>query len=268
MFRVAKQNRIFQDVVEQIQEAIINGDLRPGDTLPPERDLKDTFRTSRGTLREALRVLEQKGLIEIRLGVRGGAVVKAAMADPFSESLDLLIRSQKVSLSHLAEFREGVEGTVAALATRRATGKDIRMLESLLSEAETHVAVGPNAWDDFVNVDKRFHQALAHISGNPIYILINQMVHENIQRYYDRFLPVDGAMLSENYTDLCKILEIVKSGDAVAAREVAVRHVKRFNDVMESNEQGLAGEPRRIHDGASAPPARSIDPQQMAIDSE
>ena len=76
LFRAAKQNRIFQDVVEQIQEAIIEGHLKVGDRLPPERELKEMLQTSRSTLREALRVLEQKGLIEIKLGMGGGAVVK------------------------------------------------------------------------------------------------------------------------------------------------------------------------------------------------
>ena len=80
LFRAAKQNRIFQDVVEQIQEAIIEGHLKVGDRLPPERELKEMLQTSRSTLREALRVLEQKGLIEIKLGMGGGAVVKAAAA--------------------------------------------------------------------------------------------------------------------------------------------------------------------------------------------
>ena len=65
LFRVARQNRIFRDVVEQIQEAIIQGRLKVGDRLPAERELKEMLQTSRGTLREALRVLEQKGLIEI-----------------------------------------------------------------------------------------------------------------------------------------------------------------------------------------------------------
>ena len=63
MFIKAKQSRVFQDVVEQIQNAIISGKLEPGSKLPAERELKDMFNTSRGTLREALRVLEQKGLI-------------------------------------------------------------------------------------------------------------------------------------------------------------------------------------------------------------
>ena len=72
MFRAAKQSRIFQDIVDQIQEAILDGRFKAGDMLPSERELKEMFQTSRGTLREALRVLEQKGLIEIKLGVGGG----------------------------------------------------------------------------------------------------------------------------------------------------------------------------------------------------
>ena len=77
MFEAAKQTKVFQNVVEQIQEAILDGRLTTGQTLPAERELKEMFSISRGTLREALRVLEQKGLIEIRLGVNGGAVVTA-----------------------------------------------------------------------------------------------------------------------------------------------------------------------------------------------
>ena len=69
LFRKAKQSRIYQDVVEQIQTAILDGEIEAGAKLPSERDLCDLFQTSRGTLREALRILEQKSLIEIRLGV-------------------------------------------------------------------------------------------------------------------------------------------------------------------------------------------------------
>jgi DNA-binding GntR family transcriptional regulator len=125
MFKAAKQNRIFQDVVEQIQETILSGKLKPGEMLPSERELKAMLQVSRGTLREALRVLEQKGLIEIKLGVGGGAVVQDMSYDQMNESLALLIRYQKVSLRHLSEFRVGVEGRVSALAAARATPADI-----------------------------------------------------------------------------------------------------------------------------------------------
>ena len=93
-----------------------------------ERELCEMFQTSRGTLREALRILEQKSLIEIRLGVNGGAYVKDANGELMAENLAMLIRSQTISLSHLAEFREGIEGSVAGLAAQRASAGDIKKL--------------------------------------------------------------------------------------------------------------------------------------------
>jgi GntR family transcriptional repressor for pyruvate dehydrogenase complex len=76
MFEQVQQNRIFQDVTRQIEEAILSRQLKAGDRLPSERELQETFRVSRGTLREALRVLEQKGLVTIKTGAKGGAVVR------------------------------------------------------------------------------------------------------------------------------------------------------------------------------------------------
>ena len=125
IFKQARQNRIFQDVIEQIQEAILDGQLKAGDTLPPERELKEMFNTSRGTVREALRVLEERGLIQIKLGVGGGAVIRTVTPERASESIGLLIRSNRVSLDHLAELREGIEGNVASLAAARATATAI-----------------------------------------------------------------------------------------------------------------------------------------------
>jgi DNA-binding FadR family transcriptional regulator len=232
MFRAAKQNRIFQDVVEQIEDAILSGQLQPGETLPPERDLKDMFQTSRGTLREALRVLEQKGLIEIKLGVGGGSVVKAAPMEQVCNGLDLLIRFQKISLRHLAEFREDVEGAVAAIAARRAAAPDILKLEGLLQDAQGYRDLGVDYWREFVAVDKKIHQALARITGNPMYIAVHQAVHDNIQRYYEQFLPWTPEMLRENYQDLCDIVHSVKNGRAGTAREQAHRHVQRFSEYM------------------------------------
>jgi len=120
MFRQAKPNRTFEDVVSQIQEAILQGSLKPGDKLQSERQLREIFRVSRGTLREALRTLEQKGLINIKTGVQGGAIVCPVDTKLMSESLDLLLQHQKISLRELAEFREEVEGLLAARSAQKA----------------------------------------------------------------------------------------------------------------------------------------------------
>lgn len=242
MFKAAKQNRIFQDVVDQIEDAIISGQLQQGDTLPSERDLKELFQTSRGTLREALRVLEQKGLIEIKLGVGGGSVVKAAPMEQVCDSLDLLVRFQQISLQHLAEFREGIEGIVAATAARRATQQDINELETLIEQARVYVHQGVDQWRKFVKIDKQIHQALAQITCNPMYIVIHQMVHDNIQRYYEQFLPWTAAMLQENFEDLRDIVAFIKNKDTNKASALARSHVQRFSGYMMNNEmEGCAG---------------------------
>jgi len=240
MFQAAKQTKVFQDVVEQIQEAIFDGRLKTGETLPAERELKATFNISRGTLREALRVLEQKGLIEIRLGVGGGSVVKSIDTEQVRESIGLLIRSQNISLGHLAEFREDVEGIVAAHAAEKHTADDIKILRQLLAQAHKCVEQGSSQRNAFINLDKQIHMSMAVITGNPIYISVLHSIHDNIHRYYyDRFLSMENRELCENYQDLCEIIQAVENGQADLARKLARNHVLRFSRYMEMRGKGI-----------------------------
>ena len=237
MFQAARQTKVFQDVVEQIQGAILDGRLKTGDTLPSERQLKEMLNISRGTLREALQVLEQKGLIEIKLGVGGGSVVKDVNAEQVSESLGLLIQSQKVSLNHLAEFREDVEGIVAAHAAKRSTNADISQLKKLVEAACKCVEGGTSQRDAFIDLDKQIHMTLARVAQNPIYISVLHSVHDNIHRYYDQFLSMDAPELQENYQDLRDLVDAVGKGQVDNARRLARDHVHRFNQYMQRRER-------------------------------
>ena len=233
MFKVASQNRVFEDVVHQIQEAILDGRLNAGDTLPSERDLKTMFDTSRGTLREALRVLEERGLIEIRLGVHGGSVVKGVSSSQPSVTLARLVRSRQVSLRHLAEFREGMEGNVASLAAQQATADDVARLKALLEEAADCIANDDR--DGFLEIDRQIHLAMAGITGNPVYVFIFHSIHDNIHRYYDHFLSLQGRELTENYQDLCDIVRAVANTPRPdEARIMAQSHVHRFHRHMQA----------------------------------
>ncbi len=233
MFKPAKQIRIFQDVVDQIQDAIISGQLKPGDVLPSERDLRKTLQVSRGTIREALRVLEQKGLIEIKLGVEGGSVIKEASIDKVTESLALLIRYQKVSLGHLAEFREGVEGEIAALAVLRATDRDIQKLEQIMGKAQEYCDKGAEFVRQFLEADMAFHLTLSQITGNPVYETVERIVQGNIIPYYKAFIDLKGVKLKENCSDFHKIVEAIKQKRPEEARAIAREHVARYADYME-----------------------------------
>lgn len=237
MFTQAKQNRVFEDIISQIQEAILNGGLKAGERLPPERELKEIFRTSRGTLREALRVLEQKGLIEIKTGVSGGAFIRAVSSHQISESFDLLLRSQKVSLNDLAEFRAGVEGIVTGHAAEIAGKEDIKVLNDIINLAKINIEEDNPSWDKFIDIDNKFHMELARIAGNHLYILVLKSIHNNINRYYNSYLSRGKKIVNESYQDICEIVKAVEEGNATKSRFLAQEHVRRFNRFMELAEK-------------------------------
>jgi len=230
MFKKAKQSRVFQDVVEQIQDAILSGKLEPGTKLPAERELKDMFNTSRGTLREALRVLEQKGLIEIKLGVAGGAIVKQIDAEPVMQSLALLIRSGDVSLDHLAEFRIKIEGSIVELAAQRATPQDIQTMEEMFQKAKACFEQAD--WKTFLKTDELIHAYFGTMSRNPVFQFLQQSIHDNIHNYYEYYLPMNHDRTLENLNDLEKIIAAIKAGDGGTASTLIMDHVARFNKKM------------------------------------
>ncbi len=227
IFKKAKQSRVFQDVVEQIQDAILEGKLKPGSKLPAERELKDMFNTSRGTLREALRVLEQKGLIEIKLGVSGGAIVKEVGTDPIAESLALLVQSGNISLDDLYEFRIKLEGGLAELAAQRATPEDIRQMREMMAEAKA--CIDKDDIDGFLIVDEDMHNFLGRISRNTVFQFVQKSIHDNIHNYYNTFLPMDKASCIENYNDFEQIIQALENKDSQTASRLVMDHVHRFN---------------------------------------
>ena len=232
-FQKAKKSRVFQDVVEQIQEAILEGQLSPGDKLPPERELQETFNVSRGTLREALRVLEQKGLIEIRLGTGGGSMVRKAGAEQLTETLALMIRSGTVSLLDIGEFRKGVEGKIAHLAAGRASEDDMKSLDALLAQAVHFADKGHDGWEAFLGVDEAIHKEVGRIAGNELYRWVAQVVHDNIRQYYDKYLAYSDRRVNENAKDLEALVTAIKSHDREGAAQIAEQHVHAFNVRMQ-----------------------------------
>lgn len=227
-FKKYKPGRIFQNVVAQIEKSIMDGTLKPGDTLPSEMKLKDMFETSRGTVREALRVLEQKGLIDIRTGAGGGAIVKDVGTEKITESLSLLMQYQKVTLDNIAEFREGVEGSVAALAAKKADKKDIERLKALLLRIEALFPMESAFLEAFIQIDIELHVALAEISRNPIYLANVRMIHEVILGDEVDFSAREKSILMDNHRDLTALVSAIERGDAEEARKRAHDHVRRF----------------------------------------
>jgi GntR family transcriptional repressor for pyruvate dehydrogenase complex len=196
----AKQYRTHEDLVTQIQSQILDGKLRPGDKLPSERQLGEAFGVSRGTLREALRVLEKKGLIWVKVGFGGGAFVRAADDAIMSEDLGILLRLQKITLEELLEFRESLEGTVAVKAAKNAKREDVAHLQSILDSMRAMLRTDDYEPADVVQLDINFHLYLAKISGNRLFPCILSTVWMNT-RWYSDFIR-DRTFQWKNYEDL------------------------------------------------------------------
>ncbi len=233
LFHRARQNRVYEDVVEQIQAAILDGKIMLGERLPAERELCEQLHTSRGTVREALRILEQKGLIEIRLGANGGAYVQGAGSTLMAENLSMLLRSNDISLEHLEEFRAAIEGSAAYLAARRITPEGIDELRKLLTQAESLFLQGLDQWDAFVRADEAIHQDIARASANPLYDYVLGSIHANIHHFYDTFLQADSEIMAENYRDLKAICTAIIKKEAEEAGDLMRAHVRRFASYMQ-----------------------------------
>jgi|WetSurMetagenome_2_1015567.scaffolds.fasta_scaffold05695_8 GntR family transcriptional regulator, transcriptional repressor for pyruvate dehydrogenase complex len=237
MFDSVKATRTFEGIISQIEEAILSNELHAGDKLPSERHLTEIFKVSRGTLREALRSLEQKKLIKIKTGVGGGAIVRAVDSSHISENLDFLLRYQKITITELMEFREQVEGMIAAVATRKAGKEDILQLESLMNLMEDCLQYGIDKWDDVFVLDKKFHMTLSRATENRMFESVLSTVYDNINRYFESYLSKDSKILKNTYKELLSVLKAIKKGDAELARVSMKNHIRRYYRLMKKQER-------------------------------
>jgi DNA-binding FadR family transcriptional regulator len=231
MFKKITRNKLMQEVADQIAEAIINSKFRPGDKLPSMQTLQETLGASRGTIREALRVLEQRGLIEIRLGVNGGAFVRESTTQPISDGLGVLIRQRKISLDDLSEFRQVVESGLIDLVVRRMTKAQLDELKQILQDFPPQVEKGTSGWRGFLEVEVDLRKALIRIARNKVYEAVLVPIHENIFSYGHNYMPA-SASIKQAYDDWCEIINALEKRDVERATLITKNHIARYAKLM------------------------------------
>ena len=172
--RAVKQHRIFQDIVEQVRRLLDDGRLKPGDQLPSERELSETFQVSRASVREAIRALESMGLIEIRSGE--GTYV-ASPADSLVSPLASAFRLRKDALREIFEARRIIEPEIAALAAQRATPSQVDALEAILKDQSRQIANGESGME----ADTVFHSTLAQAAGNKVFLRLDDAMVDSLR---------------------------------------------------------------------------------------
>jgi len=221
VFNQVRKGRISDNIVAQIKSSIFTGTYRPGDKLPSEQELKKLFNVSRVPLREALRSLEEMGLITIRAGVSGGAFVAQMGTKSVSDSLSNMIRLGKVSDSDIWDFRLTNEPNMARLAAERCTDWDIKQMEEIISVREK--AIKARKTPVVSNID--FHQAIARATKNPLHILIIDTISEILLESFKRmhFSLDDHQSIAKFHR---KILECFKKKETQRVGDLMFTHLK------------------------------------------
>jgi len=171
----------FQKVAAAVRNAFTRGELKPGDRLPPQRELQDVFGVSKVTILEALRVLEADGLVEVQVGRNGGAIVLDPARHSLARAIGLLLAMDQITLAEIAELRVSVELQIARLVAQRVTPTGIELLETLLNRLEALAASSPQpvASTLYSALDLEFHTALADASGNRLLSACMQVLYHH-----------------------------------------------------------------------------------------
>jgi DNA-binding FadR family transcriptional regulator len=165
-FSAITPHRAFEEIADQIRGMVAAGRLRPGDRLPPERELAATFRVSRNTLREALRALELAGMIESRKGATGGAFVRSGNPQVVVGGMRDLYHLGAITPEHLTEARIWFSDMVVRVVCERATEADFDALQANVDAMARADAAGD--FDERQRLNREFHLILARATRNPI----------------------------------------------------------------------------------------------------
>jgi GntR family transcriptional repressor for pyruvate dehydrogenase complex len=177
LFKALPSKRAFDEIADQIKQLIYSKTLKPGDKLPPERDLATQFGTGRMAVREALRILEQSGLIIVKQGSEGGAFVKEADTSMATEIISGLMRRSNLTMENVMEVRIAIERAVLEAAIGRITENDMEMLQKRINDAEIMIRedeqrVKPLDFFLLGETYADFHLILARATMNPVYEII------------------------------------------------------------------------------------------------
>jgi GntR family transcriptional repressor for pyruvate dehydrogenase complex len=212
-------------LAERLKREILSDAYRPGSSLPTERELVSTTGLSRGSVREALRILETQGLVHTRAGRYGGTTVSQPTDDHLTNHINLFAKGRSLPLSALVEVRLALEPMVAALAAERRTEDD---LETLRAIAERIEQAADNDVDAFLEENVNWHDALAAASHNDLLRALATSVGG---------LMFEASKIEEFATPEVRqrvkhahrrILAAIEAGDAESARRRVERDVQAY----------------------------------------
>ena len=234
MFKSVKHTRVSDEIVQQVKTIISEGKLRPGDRLPPERELIKEFGVSRPSLREALNTLVAMGFLEVK-GKR--TFIKSVASESMQNPLSLMIKADTQKIFDLIEVRKALEAWAAFLAAQRATEEDIKRLEDILEEMRKAFEQG-RSWE---KQDADFHLGIAQATHNTIQTHIMSTIYDLLRESVARVFK-DQSKVKKLLDHHYRIFGAIKSHSPDKARERTLEHL----NYVESELKGSTGQNNSI----------------------
>jgi len=219
------KTKVYKTVADQLQRKIRDGLMKAGDWLPPERELAEMFHVSRSSLRDAIRNLEQLGLLEARHGE--GTVVRDPSAESLVNPLATLIANQRELLSDLLEFRRMIEPTLAARAAAYSSPEEITQMAEILGRQKEKVDRGELAIEE----DSEFHYAIALAARNGVVLKVLDVFMDLMRESRERSLQVVGR-LQKSFLGHVRILSAIRRHDAAGAEAAMRQHLEDVEDII------------------------------------
>jgi DNA-binding FadR family transcriptional regulator len=223
-FRKVNAGRVSDAIVDQVKAAIREGKLTPGDRLPPERELTTMFGVSRVAVRDALRLLEASGLIEVKVGAAGGAVVTIPGSNEVAESISNMLLIRSTTPQEVTEARQVLEVGMIRLACDRANESDFADLNEICDRASGLLAA-EGEYD--VALSAEFHTRLAEATHNEVIAVLIASLHQPLEESLRRAREVDpdmGRIGTEEHRELVRAIE---ARDAGKAEKIMQAHLQR-----------------------------------------
>jgi GntR family transcriptional regulator, transcriptional repressor for pyruvate dehydrogenase complex len=218
--------RISALIVDQVRTLIHEGKLSPGDRLPPEREMCERFGVSRVTVREALRVLEASGLVEIRVGAHGGAFVTQPTSDRVGASIVDLLTLSSVTATEVTEVRMVLEVGIIPLICASVDDEDIEALNGICDRQEAALATG----DYHVSLSAEFHARLAAATHNTAFEMLIQSFHGPLLMSLAKAKRTAPEMGNRGLDEHRAIVAAVRDGDVETGERIMREHLGRTAD--------------------------------------
>ncbi|MFI9591685.1 FadR/GntR family transcriptional regulator [Nonomuraea sp. NPDC052265] len=222
-FEPVRAVRAYERVVEQVEEAIESGALRPGARLPSERELMVQFSVGRSTVREALRVLQARGLVRSRPGDPNGAEVLPFSPAALHKSMTTLARVAELSLAELVQFRMVLDSSAVLLAARLRTEEQLAEMEAAIAGMRAAVS---SDHDAFSAADVAFHDVIVAAGGNTLIQVCTDVVRSVVLGLVAGKLadaPDRGSLMRESIRHHEEVLAAVRAGDGASAARLLRR---------------------------------------------